>query len=231
MFPPDPSLPIPAPLPLCPQPPTPGPCYNPGAMLPDEPQLISASQAGDLQAFNMLVEHYQNRLYALAYRMLGDPEAAADATQDAFLAAYRNIRRYRGGSFIAWLLRIATNACYDQLRTRKRRPQISLDAVEPDADEAPRQFTDSGESPDERILRDELAREIERRLQELPDDQRLAVILSDIQGYSYDEIAAATGWPLGTVKSRLSRGRTHLRDALRAGELLPAYYRLGSRNE
>ena len=200
-------------------------------MLPDEPQLISASQAGDLQAFNMLVEHYQNRLYALAYRMLGDPEAAADATQDAFLAAYRNIRRYRGGSFIAWLLRIATNACYDQLRARKRRPQISLDAVEPDADEAPRQFTDSGESPDERILRDELAREIERRLQELPDDQRLAVILSDIQGYSYDEIAAATGWPLGTVKSRLSRGRTHLRDALRAGELLPAYYRLGSRNE
>ncbi len=200
-------------------------------MLPDEPQLISASQEGDLQAFNMLVEHYQNRLYALAYRMLGDPEAAADATQDAFLAAYRNIRRYRGGSFIAWLLRIATNACYDQLRARKRRPQISLDAVEPDADEAPRQFTDSGESPDERILRDELAREIERRLQELPDDQRLAVILSDIQGYSYDEIAAATGWPLGTVKSRLSRGRTHLRDALRAGELLPAYYRLGSRNE
>ncbi len=200
-------------------------------MLPDEPQLISASQAGDLQAFNMLVEHYQHRLYALAYRMLGDPEAAADATQDAFLAAYRNIRRYRGGSFIAWLLRIATNACYDQLRARKRRPQISLDAVEPDADEAPRQFTDSGESPDERILRDELAREIERRLQELPDDQRLAVILSDIQGYSYDEIAAATGWPLGTVKSRLSRGRTHLRDALRAGELLPAYYRLGSRNE
>ncbi len=200
-------------------------------MLPDEPQLISASQEGDLQAFNMLVEHYQNRLYALAYRMLGDPEAAADATQDAFLAVYRNIRRYRGGSFIAWLLRIATNACYDQLRARKRRPQISLDAVETDADEAPRQFTDSGESPDERILRDELAREIERRLQELPDDQRLAVILSDIQGYSYDEIAAATGWPLGTVKSRLSRGRTHLRDALRAGELLPAYYRLGSRNE
>jgi RNA polymerase sigma-70 factor (ECF subfamily) len=200
-------------------------------MLPDEPQLISASQEGDLQAFNMLVEHYQHRLYALAYRMLGDPEAAADATQDAFLAVYRNIRRYRGGSFIAWLLRIATNACYDQLRARKRRPQISLDAVETDADEAPRQFTDSGESPDERILRDELAREIERRLQELPDDQRLAVILSDIQGYSYDEIAAATGWPLGTVKSRLSRGRTHLRDALRAGELLPAYYRLGSRNE
>src|SRR3712207_5316020 len=163
--------------------------------------------------------------------MLGDPESAADTTQDTFLAAYRNIRRYRGGSFIAWLLRIATNACYDQLRARKRRPQISLDAVEPDADEAPRQFTDSGESPDERILRDELAREIERRLQELPDDQRLAVILSDIQGYSYDEIAAATGWPLGTVKSRISRGRTHLREALRAGELLPAHYRLGSRTE
>ena len=201
-------------------------------MLPDEPQLISRSQDGDVQAFNLLVERYQNRIYGLSYRMLGDPDAAADAAQDTFLSAYRNIGRYRGGSFLAWILRIATNACYDQLRARKRRPQASLDAFDPEGDEAVRQFTDPGEPPDERTLRDELAREIERRLAELPDDQRLAVILSDIQGYSYDEIAAATGWPLGTVKSRLSRGRTHLRDALRAGELLPAQYRLrNSSNE
>ena len=200
-------------------------------MLPDENALISRSQDGDVQAFNLLVERYQNRLYGLSYRMLGDADAAADATQDAFLSAYRNIRRYRGGSFAAWLLRIATNTCYDQLRARKRRPQTSLDAFDHDADEAPRQFTDPGEAPDERTLREELAREIERQLQTLPDDQRLAVILSDIQGYSYEEIAAATGWPLGTVKSRLSRGRMHLRDALRAGELLPAQYRLGSSSQ
>ena len=197
-------------------------------MLADEPELIRRGQEGDVQAFNLLVERYQNRLYGLSYRMLGDPDAAADATQDTFLAAYRNIRRYRGGSFAAWLLRIATNTCYDQLRARKRRPQTSLDAFDPDTEQAPRQFTDPGEPPDERTLRDELGREIERQLRGLPDDQRLAVILSDIQGYSYDEIAAATGWPIGTVKSRLSRGRMHLRDALRAGELLPAQYRLPS---
>jgi RNA polymerase sigma factor (sigma-70 family) len=200
-------------------------------MFPDETDLIARSQAGEVEAFNLLVERYQNRLYALSYRMLGDADSAADATQDAFLSAFRNIRRYRGGSFAAWLLRIATNACYDQLRVRKRRPQTSLDAFDHETDEVAPQFTDPGEPPDERTLRDELAREIERRLQELPDDQRLAIILSDIQGYGYDEIAAATGWPLGTVKSRLSRGRTHLRDALRAGELLPAQYRLDSDRE
>ena len=197
-------------------------------MAADEPDLIARSQDGDIQAFNLLVERYQNRLYGLSYRMLNDADAAADATQDSFLSAFRNIRRYRGGSFVAWLLRIATNTCYDQLRARKRRPQTSLDAFDPEVDDAPRQFTDPGEAPDERTIRDELAREIERQLQTLPDDQRLAVVLSDIQGYSYDEISTVTGWPLGTVKSRLSRGRMHLRDALRAGELLPAHYRLPS---
>ena len=200
-------------------------------MFPDETDLIARSQAGEVEAFNVLVERYQNRVYALSYRMLGDGESAADVTQDAFFSAFRNIRRYRGGSFAAWLLRIATNACYDRLRTRKRRPQTSLDAFDHDTDDVAPQFMDPGEAPDERTLRDELAREIERRLQELPDDQRLAVILSDIQGYGYDEIAAVTGWPLGTVKSRLSRGRTHLRDALRAGELLPAQYRLDNDRE
>jgi RNA polymerase sigma-70 factor (ECF subfamily) len=197
-------------------------------MAADEPDLIARSQDGDVQAFNLLVERYQNRLYGLSYRMLNDADAAADATQDSFLSAFRNIRRYRGGSFVAWLLRIATNTCYDQLRARKRRPQTSLDAFDPELDDTPRQFTDPGEAPDERTIRDELAREIERQLQTLPDDQRLAVVLSDIQGYSYDEISTVTGWPLGTVKSRLSRGRMHLRDALRAGELLPTHYRLPS---
>ena len=197
-------------------------------MQSDESELISASQGSDVQAFNLLVERYQNRIYALAYRMLGDADAAADATQDTFLSAYRNIRRYRGGSFVAWLLRIATNTCYDQLRARKRRPQTSLDAFDPEEDAAPRQFTDPGEAPDERTLRHELSQEIERLLRALPDDQRLVITMSDIQGYSYEEIADATGWPLGTVKSRLSRGRMHLREALRSGELLPSNYRLES---
>jgi RNA polymerase sigma factor (sigma-70 family) len=195
-------------------------------MASDESQLITDSQRGDVRAFNLLVERYQVRVYNLAYRMLGDPDAAADVTQDAFLSAYRNIRRYRGGSFASWLLRIATNASYDQLRLRQRRPTSSIDAMlDDDEDHAPRQFEDQGESPDERSLRNELADEIQRGLNALDPDQRLAIILSDIQGYSYDEISAATGWPLGTVKSRLSRGRAQLREVLRQGELLPARFR------
>lgn len=191
----------------------------------DESQLIADSQRGDVRAFNVLVEHYQTRLYNLCYRMLGDPDAAADVTQDAFLSAFRNIRRYRGGSFAAWMMRIATNGCYDQLRARQRRPTSSIDALLDDEDHAPRQFEDSGESPDDRSLRNELAGEIQRGLDELDADQRLAIVLSDIQGFSYDEISAVTGWPLGTVKSRLSRGRAQLRNVLRQGELLPARYR------
>ncbi len=194
-------------------------------MANNEAQLITDSQRGDVRAFNLLVEQYQVRLYNLCYRMLGDPESAADVTQEAFISAYRNIKRYRGGSFAAWILRIATNACYDQLRVRQRRPSSSIDALLDDEEHAPYQFEDQGESPADRSMRNELADEIQRGLQALDADQRLAVIMSDIQGYSYDEISAATGWPLGTVKSRLSRGRSQLRDVLRQGELLPSRYR------
>ena len=198
------------------------PCKHSGTMNADETELIGRCQTGDVQAFNLLVERYQTRVYTLCYRMLGDADAAADTTQDVFLSAFRGIHRYRGGSFAGWLLRIAANACYDQLRARRRHPHTSLDAFDHDADEAPRQLADPGEAPEERMLRDELAHEIQRRLQELPEDQRLTVVISDIQGYGYEEIVSATGWPLGTVKSRLSRGRRHLRDALRAEGLFPA---------
>lgn len=196
-------------------------------MSSDERQLIADSQRGDVYAFNRLVERYQGRIYALCARMLSDNEAAADATQDTFLSAYRSIARYRGGSFVAWITRIATNACYDQLRVRQRKPSTSMDALLDDED-APRQFENVDETPSEHALRRELAREIERGLQQLEHDQRLVIVLSDIQGMNYDEIAQATGWPLGTVKSRLSRGRAQLRDLLRNGELLPQRYRLPS---
>ena len=195
-------------------------------MANDEAQLITDSQRGDVRAFNVLVERYQVRVFNLCYRMLGDADAAADVSQETFLSAYRNIKRYRGGSFAAWLLRIATNACYDQLRVRQRRPTSSIDAfLEDDEDHAPRQFEDQSESPDDRSLRNELAAEIQRALGDLEPEHRVAIVMSDIQGMSYDEISAATGWPLGTVKSRLSRGRAQLRSVLRRGELLPARYR------
>jgi RNA polymerase sigma-70 factor (ECF subfamily) len=195
-------------------------------MADEEQRLVSAAQRGDIDSFNALVRLYEGRVYNLSYRMLGDADSAADASQEAFLSAYRNLRAFRGGSFRSWLLRIATNACYDALRLRKRRPAISLDmAVDEDADESPLQIPDESSGPDELILRRELASAIQTGLGELPEDQRMTVVLSDIEGLSYDEIAQITGTNLGTVKSRLSRGRARLRDVLRAGELLPLRYR------
>ena len=180
----------------------------------DEADAICRSRQGDVQVFNHLVEVYQSRVYAVCFRMLGNGDAAEDATQEVFLAAFRSIRGYRGGAFAAWLLQIAKNKCYDQLRARRR--QVSLDATQDDMDAAPRLVVDPSEGPEERVLRAELGRTLERLLLALPADQRLVVVLSDVQGYSYPEIAAATSWPAGTIKSRLSRGRTRLRTALRA---------------
>jgi len=176
----------------------------------DERNLIAAARGGDTQAFNQLVLLYQSTVYNLAYRILGDPEAAADASQEAFLSAFRAMRRFRGGSFKAWLLRIATNACYDQLRLKQRRPTSPLNALS----ERTTPFAESAEEPENYALRQELSEVIQKGIQTLPPDQRIALVLSDVQGMSYKEIAAITKASLGTVKSRLSRARAKLRDFL-----------------
>jgi RNA polymerase sigma-70 factor (ECF subfamily) len=192
----------------------------------EEQRLIESAQHGDVESFNQLVRLYETRVYNLCYRMLGDPDAAADTAQDTFISAYRNLGRFRGGMFRSWLLRIATNACYDDLRARKRRPSTSLQALGSADDEGVGfDLPDQGERPDDVALRRELAAAIQRGLGDLPEDQRVVIILSDIQGLAYEEIAEVTGSNLGTVKSRLSRGRARLRDILRAGELLPSKFR------
>ncbi len=195
----------------------------------DEQELVRRAGGGDVAAFNALVERYQDLAYGVAYRTLGDPEAAADATQDAFLSAYNAIRGFRGGSFKAWLLRIVTNACYDHGRRAARRPSASLDAIleSPDGEDA---LLDPAPLPEGVALRGELVRVIEASLMELPIEQRTVVVLADLHGLSYDEIAEATATSLGTVKSRLSRGRLHLRDRIlrRAPELSPREDRPGT---
>ena len=194
----------------------------------DEKAVILAAQKGDISAFNQLVRAYQTLVYRTAYRVLGEPPSAEDATQDAFVSAYKHIREYRGGSFKAWLLRIVTNACYDQLRVKQRRPTSSLDAMLVDPDNpAPGADRAAPESPHEYVERQELGDAIQRGLATLPPDQRMTLVLTDIEGFSYEEVAAATGANIGTVKSRLSRARAALRDYLTAQEeLLPAAYRL-----
>lgn len=195
----------------------------------DEQALIEAARGGDLRAFNQLVLNYQTVAYNVAYRMLHNPDAAADATQDAFVSAYRGISGFRGGIFRAWLLRIVVNACYDQLRARQRRPTSLLEDVVEDPDHSTLLY-DQAESPEEYVERQYLGAAIQDGLDHLPSDQRTVVILSDIQGMSYDEIAHATQVSVGTVKSRLSRGRARLRDYLQQQrELLPRRYRLSGR--
>lgn len=190
--------------------------------------MITAAQHGDVPSFNQLVREYQGVVYHTAFRVLGDSEAASDATQDAFVSAFKNIKSFRGGSFKAWLLRIVTNSCYDQLRAKQRKPTASLDALLLEPDNPPPGLEQArDESPQEHAERQELASILEKGLQTLPMDQRVTVVLSDIQGFAYSEIAEITRTNVGTVKSRLSRARASLREFLLAQEeLLPSSYRL-----
>ncbi|MBI1801221.1 MAG: sigma-70 family RNA polymerase sigma factor [Chloroflexi bacterium] len=195
-----------------------------------ERELIQSARRGDLHAFNRLVESYQDMAYHTAYRILNDPEAAADATQEAFISAYRHLNEFRDGSFKAWLLRIVTNACYDILRARQRHPSESIDdLLGADEEREPPDFIDHREGPEERAVRAELNRFLQEGIAALPDDQRVVLVLADVQGLSYEEIASATRTNLGTVKSRLNRARLRLRDwLLERQELLPERYRLDS---
>lgn len=179
----------------------------------DEDNLIQEAQGGNLEAFNQLVLVYQGQVYALAYRLLSEPEDAADVAQEAFIAAYRHINAFRKGSFRAWLLRITANLSYDVLRRRKSRPTSPLETL------FARQnalgsagMTAGGAAPWMGVERNELAEEIQRGLQALPPEQRLVVVLCDIEGFGYREAARIAGVSRGTIKSRLSRGRARLRD-------------------
>src|SRR5574341_450493 len=169
----------------------------------DEAGLIRDAQKGDLNSYNTLVLHYQSQAFNVAYRIMGDPDSAADATQDAFISAYRSIHSFRGGSFKSWLLRIVTNACYDELRRRKRRPNASLDALYvEDESSADSSLASHAENPESYAQRMDLQAAIQSCLQGLSEEQRAVAVLC--------EIAGITGSALGTVKSRLSRAMPRL---------------------
>jgi len=200
----------------------------------DEAQLVIRSQQGDVSAFNQLVLQYQQTVYNVVLRMLGDRDTAADVTQDTFIAALRGIQSFRAGSsFRSWLLRIASNQACDQWRRTHRHAQESLDSLtdedEPHTASILSTLIATGDevNPEESLLAHELQEVIAQGLQTLPLEQRVAVVLCDIQGLSYEEIAVTTRTTLGTVRSRIARGRVRLRDYLyQHRELLPRSYRL-----
>ena len=190
----------------------------------DLQDLITRAREGDLESFNQIILAHQSQVYNQAYRIIGEPAAAADATQEAFISAYKKLHTYRGGSFKSWLLRIVSNACYDEFRRRKRKPVTPLfpegDDGE-DLDSSP-WLEDPGDTPEENLQRRELSEAIQFCLERLDIEFRTIVVLVDIQGLDYKAAAKVIDGPMGTVKSRLARARKSLKDCLKGfKELLP----------
>lgn len=182
----------------------------------EEIELIKAALQGDLEAFNQLVLIHQDSVYNQACYLLNDPTVAEDISQEVFILAFQKLSQYRGGSFKAWLLRIATNACYDEIRRWKRKRQIPLIPLDGEGDEmeSPGWIADQGPSIEELAEQDEFMSKIHEYLDELPAGMKTAVLLVDIQELDYVEAAQVLGVPVGTLKSRLVRGRLKLRSRL-----------------
>lgn len=196
--------------------------------------LIERARSGDLTSFNVLIARHERAVYSVALRYTRAPELAEDVTQDAFVRAWRSLDSFRndaGEGFRSWLLRIASNRALDMLRAQTRRPADSLDA-RLDDEERSWEPVEHGDSPSDLAERSELGAYLESALGQLHPDQRIVIVLSDVHGYPYDEIASITGIPIGTVKSRINRGRTRLRELLIADatsrELLGRHGRLES---
>lgn len=195
---------------------------------PDE-RLVLLAKDGNLDAFNRLVDRHQGAVYSLCARILGSREAAEDASQEAFLSAYRSLSRFAGGNFRSWLLRIAANESKDELRRRGRKPTTSLDAIF-DTDGPPIELPDHAATADELLERAEFGATLERALLQIPFEQRQAIVLVDLYDFQYDEVAAMLGASIGTIKSRIHRGRERLRGILAGRVELPgASQRQGSR--
>ncbi len=186
---------------------------NEGGRTTDE-QLVSLSRDGSLDAFNSLVERYQSAVYTLCLRLLGNAEAAEDATQETFLSAYRALHSFAGSNLRSWLLRIAANESKDELRRRKRKDVAgSLNEIF-DAMDAPIEIPGGDPSGEVVVEQRELAAALQAALLSIPFDQRRAVLLCDYYGFHYEEVAAMTNSSIGTVKSRIHRGRERLRQIL-----------------
>ena len=188
-------------------------------------------RSGHSQCYNCIIETFQTQAYNLARRMLSDWALAEDAVQESLVSGYRAFHQFRGDNLKAWLMRIVANTCRDMLRSRKARPTVPLDPpaaddMEPSSVLSAVNLPSREESPEDYAERRELNRTIQNGLDSLPQEQRMSLLLVDIQGMSYEEAGVVMGCSLGTVKSRISRGRRGLRDILRgAGELLPSRFR------
>ncbi|HEX9387954.1 MAG TPA: sigma-70 family RNA polymerase sigma factor [Anaerolineales bacterium] len=194
-----------------------------------EKTLIRAAQRGDLEAFNLLILRYQNLLFGIALRLLNDEDAAADAVQEALISAFRRFDTFRGDSLRSWLARVVVNACYDEMRKKRRQHSVPLEQFNSDGEEIETSYwlVDPESDPESQFEAFELESAIQSNLDKLAPIYRLMLVLVDIEGLSYEEAALAAHVPVGTVKSRLARARSQMQKSLQGvGELLPASYRV-----
>ena len=185
----------------------------------DEPTLIQAAKQGDLEAFNLLILHYQDLLFNIALQVVGDGDLAADAVQCALISAFRKFSQLRGErseALRSWLARMVLNACYDELRRERRRRENPLFRVDADEDEidSASWLVDLSPGPEERLEMTEWDRALQDCILSLKPVFRVTLVMIDMEGMSYEEAALAAGVPMGTVKSRLARARLALRDQL-----------------
>lgn len=184
--------------------------------------LVERAKRGDVEAFEKLISQHEKTVYNIAFRLTGNHEDASDVAQEAFIRAYSSLADFRGdSSFATWLYRIVNNACLDELRRRKRQKVTYLDqTVEMEDGEVSRQIADPSDGPEQALERVELRRAVQESILQLDEEYRVVLVMRELLGYSYNEIAEALDLNLGTVKSRLSRARGALKEKFMSLELL-----------
>lgn len=193
----------------------------------EEKDLIKAAQRGDLNAFNALILRYQNLLFGIALRMLGDEDTASDAVQEALISAFSKFNTFRGGSLRSWLARVTVNACYDEMRRKRRQREVPIEQFNMEGEEVEdlSWLIDPAARPEEQYDSFEMESAIQQSLNLLTPAYREALVLVDIEGLSYEEASMAARVPVGTVKSRLARARLQIRSALQGyKDLLPTQF-------
>ncbi len=185
-------------------------------MTEDERLLIKQSKSGSVDSFEKLIEDNRKKVYNIALRMLGNPEDANDVTQEVFLRVFKSMRGFKEqSSFSTWIYRITKNVCLDEIRKKKKNNLVYIDKeIEYGDGQVKMQLEDESETPEEAAERVELSVRVREAIAMLPEQHRILIILRDIQNFSYDEIAGVLKCPDGTVKSRINRARSALREIL-----------------
>lgn len=179
-----------------------------------EIMLMKKAKDGDIEAFELLIESCRKRVFNIALRMLGNYEDASETTQEVFIRIFKSLGSFKeNSSFYTWVYRITSNVCLDELRKRKSKILVSLDeTIELKDGEVTPQLEDKSTTPEVAIERKEIKKTIIAAINSLPEEHRLVIVLRDIQGFSYEEIAKIANCPEGTVKSRINRARQSLRE-------------------